>query len=276
MNLVWALLITATVAGVAIGVMLLVRRRAPEGSYFADGDRASGVFGVIATGFSVLLGFIVFLSFTSYDRTKSGSETEALIAAQQVQTAQLLPAPARATLTGQLICYGRFVVHDEWPRMRAGTIGNDINPWGAAMFTTLKTVDPRTASEQSAYDQWLGQTTQREEARIDRVHGATGVIPITLWFVLFFIAGVVFVYMLFFADPGEGAVTQGMLMGGVAAVMTMLLLLLFNLDRPYHSGAGGVQPVAMSGALDMVDQALKAIHVKVVLPCDANGARAHL
>ena len=73
MNLVIGVLIIAAVAGVAIGAMLLVRRGAPEGSYFADGDRASGVFGVIATGFSVLLGFIVFLAFTSYDDTRSGS-----------------------------------------------------------------------------------------------------------------------------------------------------------------------------------------------------------
>ena len=145
MNLVWALLITLAVAGTAIGVMLLVRRRAPEGSYFADGDRASGVFGVIATGFSVLLGFIVFLAFTSYDRTKSGAETEALmVGAADRRPRSSSPRRVRATLTGQLVCYGRFVVHDEWPRMRAGTIGNDINPWGVAMFKTLRTVEART------------------------------------------------------------------------------------------------------------------------------------
>jgi hypothetical protein len=32
--------------------MLLVRRSAPEGSYFEDGDRASGIFGVLATAFA--------------------------------------------------------------------------------------------------------------------------------------------------------------------------------------------------------------------------------
>ncbi len=63
MSLVWAILVVAAAAGIAISVMLLVRRQAPEGSYFADGDRASGVFGVIATGFSVLLGFVIFLAF---------------------------------------------------------------------------------------------------------------------------------------------------------------------------------------------------------------------
>ena len=72
--------------------MLLVRRRAPEGSYFSDGDRASGVFGVLATGFSVLLGFIIFLAFDSYDESRSGAEAEAITVVQQVETAQFLPA----------------------------------------------------------------------------------------------------------------------------------------------------------------------------------------
>src|SRR5918995_3800553 len=116
MNLVWAALVIGAVTAPAVAAMLLVRRRAPEGSYFADGDRAAGVFGVLATGFSVLLGFIVFLAFTSYDQSRIGAEQEALVLQQQVETAQFFP-PAMATeLTGELICYGRSVVHDEWPR----------------------------------------------------------------------------------------------------------------------------------------------------------------
>ena len=87
MNIVWAILITAAVAGVAVAAMLLVRRRAPEGGYFEDGDRAAGVFGVLATGFSVLLGFIVFLAFASYDQSRAGAEQEALILVQQVENA---------------------------------------------------------------------------------------------------------------------------------------------------------------------------------------------
>ena len=36
MNLLWGFLVTAGVAALAISAMLLVRRRAPEGSYFKD------------------------------------------------------------------------------------------------------------------------------------------------------------------------------------------------------------------------------------------------
>ena len=66
-----------------------------RGKLFFDGDRASGVFGVLATGFSVLLGFIMFLAFTSYDQSRTGAEAEALVLVQQVETA-VLPPPASA------------------------------------------------------------------------------------------------------------------------------------------------------------------------------------
>jgi hypothetical protein len=271
MNVVWALLIMIGVTAVAVGALLLVRRRAPEGGFFEDGDRAAGVFGVLATGFSVLLGFIVFLAFESFDQSRSGAEQEALILAQQVENAQFFPQPAAGELTGELVCYGRSVVNGEWERMRAGTQGDAVNPWGVRLFRTLHTVRPRTAVEQSAYDKWLEQTSAREEARRDRVHGAVGVIPTTLWIALFFIAAVIFVFMLFFADSGERAVVQGMLIGSVVSVIVVLLLLLNGLNQPFHAGVGGLKPVSMERSLRLIHEALGAVDVQVRPPCNAQG-----
>ena len=271
MNLVWAILVIAATTGLAVTAMLLVRRGAPEGSRFQDGDRASGVFGVLATGFSVLLGFVVFLAFESYDQSRSGAEAEALVLAQQVQTALFLGQPTGGKLAGELVCYGRSVVHLEWPRAESGTLGDDINPWGVRMFRTLQTVNPQTPSQEAAYGKWLDQTSDREAARIDRIHGAVGVIPLPLWVVLLFISLVIFVFMLFFADSSEGAVTQAVLMGSVAAVMVAMLLLIRFLDSPFHKGVGGVRPVAMERTLRIIDQALRAVDERVVLPCNAQG-----
>ena len=271
MNILWGVLITVAVAAAAVAAMLFVRARAPEGSYFTDGDRASGVFGVLATGFSILLGFVVFLAFTSYDDSRSGAETEALMVLQQVETAQAFPAPTGAKVTGELVCYGRSVVHDEWDRMRAGTLDDEVNPWGVRLFRTLSTYEPKTSHEQSAYDAWLGQTSAREEARLERVHASSGVIPVTLWIVLFVIGGLIFVYMLFFADSGEARRTQAMLMGSVTVVITMLFLLLVSLDRPYHKGVGSLKPFAMERSLRIVDDALAAVRAEVTVPCNEAG-----
>src|SRR6478609_8800783 len=117
MNVFLAFLIVAASTAVGIGAILLVRRNAPDGSYFHDGDRAAGVFGVLATGFAVLLGFVVFLAFTSYDAARSGAEQEAGIVAQQVETAQLFPPSVRDRLTGELVCYARSVAGVQWEMM---------------------------------------------------------------------------------------------------------------------------------------------------------------
>jgi hypothetical protein len=274
MNLVWALLVIVAVTAVAVAAMLLVRRNAPDGSYFKDGDRASGVFGVLATGFAVLLGFVVFLAFTSYDASRVGAETEALTVAQQLETAQFFPPAVVGELTGELVCYARSVARGEWARLEAGTQGEHINPWGVELFRTLKSVQPETASEQAAYGKWLDQTSDREAARSDRIHGAVGVIPVPLWLLLFFSATLIFVYMLFFADSGERAVVQAMLMGSVVAVIVAMLILLRFLNTPFHPGIGGVRPVAMERTLVLLDQELREANRNQPLPCDANGSPA--
>jgi hypothetical protein len=61
-------------------------------------------------------------------------------------------------------------------------------------------------------------------------------------------------------------------MGAVVAVITMLLLLLYALDNPFHAGVGGLDPVAMERSLRFVDEALEAIGGQVPIPCDLEGA----
>jgi hypothetical protein len=273
MSLLAGIGILIAVNAATIAAMLLVRRGAPEGSRFADGDRASGVFGVLAGGFAIFAGFIIFLAFTSYDQSRSGGEAEALAVVQQYENAQLLPSAVRARLGGELVCYGRSVVHQEWPQMEDGRGGDTINPWAVALFRTLKLANPTSPTEQSAYDKWLDQTSDREEARRDRLHGAEGIIPSSIWLVLFLVAGVVFAFMLFFADSGESAGSQAMLMGSATTVIVLTLLAINALDNPYGGPLGRIKPVAMERSLRILDRERVVVNDTARLPCDAQGVR---
>jgi hypothetical protein len=272
MSLLWSIVILVVVDAATIAAMLLVRRRAPEGSYFTDGDRASGVFGVLAGGFAIFAGFIIFLAFTSYDQSRTGGEAEALTVIQQLETAQLLPPAVHERLTGELVCYGRSVVYREWPQMEDGKGGDTINPWAVALFRSFRLVNPTSPSEQAAYSKWLDQTADREEGRRDRLHGAEGIIPSSIWIVLFLIAAVVFAYMLFFADSGEGAVSQAMLMGSATTVIVVTLLAINALDNPYRDAVGQIKPVAMERSLRILDSERAVVNDRAPLPCDARGA----
>jgi hypothetical protein len=272
MNLLWGIVIIVVADAVAIATLLFVRRRAPEGSYFSDGDRASGVFGVLATGFAIFAGFVIFLAFTTYDNSRNGAEAEALTVVQQFETAQFLPEATRSSLSGQLVCYGRHVVDREWPLMESGSgIAHTINPWAVAMFRSLRATRPQAATEQSAYDKWLDQTSDREEARRDRIHGAAGIIPTSIWIVLFLTAAVVFAYMLFFADSAELARSQAMLIGSATTVLVVTLLAILSLDNPYGSGVGSIRPAAMERSLETLDEARAVLGDDSPPPCDENG-----
>jgi hypothetical protein len=273
-DLLWAILILIAVNAATIAAMLLVRRGAPEGSRFKDGDRASGVFGVLAGGFAIFAGFIIFLAFTSYDQSRSGGEAEALSVMQQFETAEFLSPALHERLTGELICYGRTVVHQEWPQMEAGTGGDTINPWAVVLFRSLRLADPSSASEEAAYGKWLDQTSDREEGRRDRLHGAEGIIPTSIWLILFLIAGVVFAFMLFFADSGEGAGAQAMLMGSATTVIVLTLTAIVALDNPYRDGLGRIEPTAMERSLRILDSARTILNDTAPLPCDGRGQPA--
>jgi len=270
-NLLWGFLFVVAAAAVAVGAILLVRRRAPDGGFFNDGDRAAGVFGVLATGFSVLLGFVVFLSFESFDDSRTGAETEALTVTQQFETAQFLPSSISAQLGGELICYSRYVVGTEWEHLQKGDDLAEVNPWGVELFRTVQSAPPRSATEQAAFSKWLDQTSDREGARLDRMHGAEGIIPWPLWAALILAALIIFVFMMFFADSGERKRIQALQIGSVVMVLVTMLLLIRFLDHPFQDGPGGLEPVAMDRTLSILEDELQGVGNRAPLPCDAVG-----
>jgi hypothetical protein len=270
-NLAIAIAIVAVVDAIAVTAMLLVRRRAPEGSFFTDGDRASGVFGVLATGFAIFAGFVLYLSFTTYDQSRAGAEQEALVVAQQFETAQLLPPATRDRLAGELVCYARSVVEQEWPKMEDGAIGNSLNPWGVRLFETIRDADASTFPQQTAYAKWLDQTSDREAARQDRIHGASGITPLTVWLVLLVSAVIVFLYMLFFADPAEMKRSQAMLVGSATTIVVVTLLVIFALDNPYRPGLASIRPAAMERTQEILVEARAAVSDESPIPCDDSG-----
>ena len=96
-------------------------------------------------------------------------------------------------------------------------------------------------------------------------------IPTPLWIVLFLSAGIIFVFMLFFADSGERVIVQATMMGSVAVVITSTLLLLWFLDNPYHHGASGLRPVAMERTLAQLTHEKGSPAEASEIPCNVQG-----
>ena len=271
MNLWLTALIVIGATAVAVGIFLFLRRFAPEGGFFTDGDRAAGVFGVLATGFAVLLGFVVYLAFLSYDTARSGAREEATDVIQLFEVAQLLPQPPGAKLSGELVCYGRAVIGIEWPQLQAGH-KPAFNPWGIPLFVTFKTVNPVTPAQQNGtYPKWLDLTSDREEARLDRVQAGSHIIPAPLWVLLFVTAVLVAIFAFMLVDSAERVSSQAVIIATITAMLVTSLLVIRFLDHPYSKGVGGLKPTDMTRVLGQIDQASRALNLRLSIPCDAKG-----
>jgi heme/copper-type cytochrome/quinol oxidase subunit 2 len=72
-----AILLLVVIVAATVSVMLVLRRRAPEGSYIRDTQEAGAVFTVAGTAYAVLLAFVFLLAFQSYNSARTAAEQEA-------------------------------------------------------------------------------------------------------------------------------------------------------------------------------------------------------
>jgi Protein of unknown function (DUF4239) len=264
----WLLaLIVAVAAAAAVGLMYLVRRRSSVDHFFIEIERGAGIFAFLGTAFAVILAFVVLEAFGSFNDAKDGAEEEATTVVQMSRTAAFFPPAERDRIEGVLICYGRAVIHDEWPAMKEGTRSPVVQIWVNRFQSGLKELHPETPAEQAAFLQLLEQQDKRTDARRTRLSEANRALPAPVWFFLGLGAFITVGFALFFADRRERFIVQGSLIAAIAALVVSGLLLVWFLDHPYENRSGSIKPDEMERQLVVVESE----HRSVPPPCDQDG-----
>jgi hypothetical protein len=272
MNPFVAIAIIVFAVAVTITLMLVVRRLvAPPGGFFTDSDRAAGVFGVTGTGFAVLLAFVIFLSFSSYDRAREKASIEAVAVSQLFRTAKLFSPPSRQTLHGELICYARAVVDDEWRAMRHDRESPLVDDWLARIEDTVDGIHLRSDKQRVGYDQWFQQAAERREGRRGRLAEAEPLVPPLVWLALFLGGALIVAYMCFYADPAEPVLVQALMMGAVTTMVVAGILVVRFLDRPFNDASGSIRPTAMMMTLRGMEAATRGPDTSAAALCDERG-----
>ena len=244
-----AILLLVVADAVTVTGMLLLRRRAPEGSFFRDTQQAAGVFTVAGTAYAVLLAFVFLLAFQSYNAARTSAEQEATALTALYHDADSFPPPSQARLHGELACYGRAVVAAEWPAMEAGHSSPLVQNWIDRLDGTFDDSKPTTPKEQSADDNWIALTAQRLEGRRGRLQEAEPLVPGLVWALLIIGSVVVVGFVALFADRRERAFVQATLMLSVTTMLVAGLVMIKFFDDPYADHGGSIKPDAMRRTL---------------------------
>jgi hypothetical protein len=247
--------------------MYLVRRRSSVDHFFIEIERGAGIFAFLGTAFAVLLAFVVLAAFQSFNDGKTGAEEEAITVLQMSRTAEFFPAAERDPIEGVLICYGRAVIHEEWPAMKHGDRSPVLQGWVRALGDRLHDLHPETRAQDAAFLQLLEQEDKRSDARRARLSEANRAIPAPAWFVLGLGALVTIGFALFFADRREHFIVQGSLIAAIAALVVGGLLLVWFLDHPYENRSGSIKPDEMERQLVIVESE----QVSAPQLCDTEG-----
>jgi multisubunit Na+/H+ antiporter MnhB subunit len=266
----WALALLVGTSLVTVLLMLVVRRYwAPKG-FVRDPVPPVGVFGVLGVALAVLVAFVLFLVFESFVRAQEGASREAVAVTQLLRATRLFPEPQHQELRGELVCYGRAVVEDEWPKMEAGGESSVVDDWIERIETTVDTAPVDNPRTEVALGHWLNEQAERREGRRARLAEATSDIPQPVWLMLILGASVTILYLLLFADRRELWWVQGSMMFTVTGLLVASLLVIHFLDSPFAQDGTYIGPTEMRTTLEQFELQVSA-EPSVTIPCDEQG-----
>jgi hypothetical protein len=216
----------------------------------------------------VLLAFVVFVAFQSYDHAKAGAEIEADATLEEFRSAEFFAPATRVALQGTLVCYGRSVVDEDWPAMRDESRSQATDEWSLALQDVFLRLRVSTPKQQVAFGNLLQLRDKRIDGRRQRLSEATPIITTPVWFFLGLAALVNIGFVLLFIDRrGESLRMQLVMMASVTAMVVSGLLLVWFLDHPFQDESGGIKPAGMEQRLGVMQEEQPALRP----PCDPSG-----
>lgn len=267
--MVISVLLWVVPTALSVGAMLVVRRVAPPGGFLSGMESADGIFSAAGAGLAVLLAFVIFTVFNSYENARTGAGTEAVATQQLYATSGFFRQPYADQLRGESVCYARSVIHFGWPAMADGrTESATVQHWVDALDDTMEATPVRDNKESATLQHWFDVSQARQEGRRTRLAEAQPFVPGFVWFVLILIVVILVAFQCLFADPSAMAFGQSIAMCSMAATLFAALVLIWVLDRPFSDRGAEIGPSRMEAALAVMHQSAK---LPSALPCDADG-----
>lgn len=237
------------VTAVAVLGLLLIRRRINHAALARHSNVASAVFSIVGTLFAVLLAFVVIVVWESQDKADERTALEAGILGDLMRDAGLFPDPERTEFRNELREYGQAVIDEEWPAMANGQSSSHVWDVLNRLFGSFSRLKPATAREIDFHSEMLTRLDELSDHRRLRLLSANSKVPPLLWAVLIFEALITIGFSYFLGVEGDRA--HALMTGSLAAMIALMLYLIFAMDRPF-AGTVRVEPNAFRIALQKI------------------------
>lgn len=234
--------------------MRIVRRWISAEQLKENHEVAGYIFNAFGLIYAVLLAFVVFAVWTSYDNAKQNAEMEANKLSDLFLDANAFPDTMKKEIRVAIRDYTKSVVDSEWTIMSHGervppsVIGHLRDLWGAYLK-----VDTKLIPNIPMYQESLKQLNSMSEYRRLRWFASRTGTPDVIWIVLVVCGLTCVVYTFFFGTRHIKA--QYVMTGVIALVNSLVLYLIFILDHPF-TGANAISDEPFRTVLGMFQHML--------------------
>jgi len=253
----------------ALALILVRRWRLTRPNRYHKSPIAGDIFGVIGTGFAVILAFVVFAAFESYQRARDDTAIESVATRQLYSLTMFFPSENRIQLQGDLVCYGRAVIYQEWPAMATGNSSPVVDGWIDRFDRELVVMPVTTNKEIETFNTWFSREAERQEGRRGRLAEAAPYVPPFVWAMLVLLFIVVMGYEILFASPKTSLIPQVIGVSAVAATMLAGIVVVYVLDAPFADRGAQLPPTRMTATVATMEGMYEGAPGSY--PCDAQG-----
>jgi uncharacterized protein DUF4239 len=236
---------------VASGVLtFLIRKYVPIDFLKAHHDVAFVIFLQTGVIYGVLLAFVVSTTWAQYNAAAQHAEQEASNLLELWHLKSVFPLALQKTVTHDLIHYFHSVISQEWVLMAQAQEDNQVEKDLDDLQKTYFKFKPHTFGESDLYTESLRHLANIREYRRLRLFEARQVIPPIMWWILI-LMGISVVEISYFFGM-RYIWSQTILIMGLVAMITSLLLLIRLLDNPF-AGDLRVHPVAFQKGIKQIE-----------------------
>lgn len=233
-SLLLGLIIVGGATVFAVAGVLIVQRFVHHTKLRKHHEIADPVLGSITAIYAVLIAFVVVTVWQSFDKSTANVQLEASYLADIHRASEALSPDFHLKVSGLLREYRQAVIGYEWKTMASGEMSPEVEKLMRQIWALYTTYTPRTATEQTFFNESISKLTSFRELRRQRLMDSrTGIEPI-LWLVLI-VGGVSTISLTFFF--GTENLTAHLIMSALLAItISLILFTIMSLDFPFTGG----------------------------------------
>ena len=197
--------------------------------------------GVLGTTYAVILGFMLYAVWTSFQDANVNAETESNCLVSVYRVANGLPAEQRDQFHKLARQYADIVVTQEWPTMEGGDLGLAGHQTIEQLWTVVLQAKPDSFAQQTAMNLALTEIDSMTEHRRLRQLQSQSKLPAILWIVL--IVGGIITMLSSCMFGIDNFILHALQVVSLTLLLSLILVAIADIDRPFQ----GVVHVNPSG-----------------------------